>query len=739
VKQKSFVARISLTKIFLTSLVLCLCFLVSLQDAYGFKFSWRIPFEDKRKLNIAESLANKGKFSQALNNLHNITDKDVKTAILWWKLYRSEENSFKEIADFINNNPDFPALSRLLIKAEKAIDETMPPSDVIRWFSNKKLISDKPNNGGANTGGNTGSTPPPSATTGDSLGNIKDDATILREPITANGKLMLARAILASQAKNLETNKELAKQVASLIKLSWIEGKYNSEEIRKFLKEYGKYITAQDNNLKASWLLWQNRITETKQILRYTSINYRALFEARIALKTKKSGVDGYIRKLPSYLLKNEGLIYDRASWKLANNRTQEAFEMVKSLNLGADDEGAIITSVSAIKWWDFKEKLAKKLISEKRYKEAYRLIKNHKIAKNNSARANAEWLSGWINYYYLQDYRTAYSHFYKMYKTVSMPVSLGRASYWAGRSAAKNNNPKIAEEWFKVSSKYPTSFYGQLALHKINNNNFELPQMPTPTWEDKKQYRDNKLIKTAYIFSLINKDDYARMFIKQAVKLANTPGEQFLIAKFGLDINQFSYAVTAGKASVFYHGTILIDFNYPRFKNLQNANSLPITKPESALIHSIIMQESGFNKSAVSSAGARGMMQLMPTTAKQVAKWENLPYSKNRLLTDIRYNITLGSRYLQKRIEDFGGSYILAVAAYNGGAGNVSKWMKTNGDPRHLQNPDDIANWIELIPFEETRNYVMRVLEKLQLYRFALDRRKAKIQTAQDIKRGSK
>jgi len=286
------------------------------------------------------------------------------------------------------------------------------------------------------------------------------------------------------------------------------------------------------------------------------------------------------------------------------------------------------------------------------------------------------------------------------------------------------------------VAGKYPNTFYGQLGLLKLGRHQIEIPPQPEPTDDDFNRYLGNDLARAAYI--LHNLKDYrmAKKFIRAATIEAKTVGEAVLVTRMGKEMKHPEYGVAAAK-EMSRSGMIVMESHYPT-PPFESANTKkPITTPELALVYAIVLQESQFDIDARSPAGALGLMQLMPYTARVAARREHVRYSRQRLVMEDDYNVTLGSHYLEEMVDGFDGSYILGIAAYNAGPTNVKKWVKINGNPKDLKSIDQIIDWIEQIPFSETRNYVMRVLENVQMFRLALDA-KSELTLDKDLLRGN-
>ena len=337
---------------------------------------------------------------------------------------------------------------------------------------------------------------------------------------------------------------------------------------------------------------------------------------------------------------------------------------------------------------------------------------------------AAAEWMSGWISLSFLNDPILAIEHFENFYNNVSYPISLSRGAYWLGRSYEKLNKDDLKNKWYLEASKYLTTYYGQLAFLKINpDESFELSLEQKVDNDYKAMFENKGLVKIVYLLNELNRDKYTKHILRHLALDNIEKGSEILAAELATNISRYDFAIQISKLAS-YEKRFLNNYNYPIIGTPKIINGRKI--PETPFILSIIRQESEFDMSANSSAGARGLMQLMTYTARLVAKQAKLPYSKSRLTTDPEYNINLGSHYIAGLILEYDGSYPFAIAAYNAGPKRVKYWKKLNKNPQ--KNQIDYVDWIELIKFRETRNYVQRVLENYNVYRYIVEKRPVKM-----------
>ena len=522
-------------------------------------------------------------------------------------------------------------------------------------------------------------------------------------PLSGFGKMMLGDALLS---KNKET-------AINLIKEGFITADLSKNDLIFFRKKFKKYLNSSDYIKRADYLAWENKYWDLKRMLRYLPKDYQLLYTARQLLMSRSYGVDSAISNVPASLKKDAGLNYDRLKWRRKRGRVDSSLEILLSIKNNKD------YMVRPDKWWVERSIIARSLIYKKRYEQAYKITSKHGLSEGAEL-AEAEWMSGWIALSFLKDPILAKSHFTKFYNNVGYPISLSRGAYWLGKANLVLNNKKEADKWFKEGSKYLTTYYGQLSHMKIYpNKTFELKESTQVDKNYAESFYKNKLVAIVHLLDEVKKDKYTKHILRFLANDNVSAGSEILAAKLATDISRFDFAIQVSKIAS-YQKRFHNKYNYPVISTPNKVGSRKI--PEQALILSIIRQESEFDISARSRVGAQGLMQLMPYTAKTVAKQAKVSYSKSRLTTSPEYNINLGSFYIAGLILDYDGSYPFAVAAYNAGPKRVKYWKKINKDPQKKQI--DYVDWVELIKFKETRNYVQRVMENYNVYRYILSQK---------------
>ena len=481
-----------------------------------------------------------------------------------------------------------------------------------------------------------------------------------------------------------------------------------------FRKKFKKYLDANDYIKRADYLAWENKYWDLKRMLRYLPKDYELLYTARQILMSKSYGVDNAIKNVPNKLKNDAGLNYDRLKWRRKRGRVDDSLEILLKIKNNKD------YLVRPDKWWKERSIIARALLYKKKYETAYKITSKHSIESGSPEYAEAEWMSGWIALSFLNDPILATKHFQNFYNNVGYPISLSRGAYWLGKSYEKMNNNEQSIKWYQEATKYLTTYYGQLSYLKIKpNEKFELNEQVNVDNKYRKKFYEKDLVKIVFLLDELNKDKYTKDILKHLAIENVENGSEILAAELATNISRYDFAIQIAKLAS-YEKRFHNNFNYPIISIPKKVKDRKI--PETSFILSVIRQESEFDISANSHAGAKGLMQLMPYTAKIVSKQAKLPYSKSKLTTNPEYNINLGSYYMAGLILNYEGSYPFAIAAYNAGPKRVKYWNKINKNPQKKQI--DYVDWIELIKFEETRNYVQRVLENYNVYRYILEKK---------------
>jgi soluble lytic murein transglycosylase len=525
-----------------------------------------------------------------------------------------------------------------------------------------------------------------------------------RKPRTIYGAAALGRALIRSGQPPLAVD---------LLRVAWREQDFDRDQDEEaYFAEFGTYLRLEDHLARLDRVLWIHDETAAREIMPIVDEGHRALAEARIALWKGASDSPTRVAAVPKPLQRDGGLAYELA-------RTRRKLQDYPGAAAILDPPPTKVTRPDLL--WAELQDAARRALLRSEGAAAYRIALGHGSSEGITF-SEGEWLSGWIALRFLNDYKASYGHFSDLYAGVATPISKARGAYWAGRAAEKMGDARTALNWYKAAATNQIAYYGQLAAAHIGTHDF-LPfaSMPRPSKAERVAFDRNELSRVVRLLGQLDQADRARVFLQFMAEQTSNPSTLRMTAELGHELHRDDMALMVAKTAR-NKGVELIDYLFP----LRSVPAGP--GPEPALVLSVIRQESAFELKAQSPAGALGLMQLMPTTAKNVAKGLKLRYRKDDLSRSGDYNMRLGRAYLQELLDYFDQSYVLAIAAYNAGPDRVNDWIHLYGDPR--DNGVDVVDWIETIPYSETRNYVQRVLENLQVYR----RRLGSVQVAQSL-----
>ena len=579
--------------------------------------------------------------------------------IVGWLALRAGEGAFPDYLDFLRRHPDWPGLPLLRRMGEAGIPEGAPLEAL------RALFGESP-------------------------------------PQTGTGALRLADALArAGQG-------DAARDV---IVRAWRSLSLSAGEERQMLARWGGALV-NHHRARQDMLLWRSLAGEAERLNALVGTKWARLARARAALiRGRRKGVDSLVRAVPAELRADPGLAFARFRWRLRMGRTKDAIALMEERSASARALG------KPEAWASDRRRLARLLLREGKPGKAYRLAARH-FLKDGTDYRDLEWLAGYIALRKLGRPAEALAHFRALGQSARSPISLGRARYWEGRALEAMGQGEAARAAYAAAARHQTSFYGQLASEKIG-------APVDPALLGRERYDD------------FRRSPRARSAIFQAALLLEAAGESRLfdrflrhmaerlsdaeigaLAQFALNRDEPRAALLLAKYAAL-RGVVLMRPYFPAPAEARKAAAGAPAPVAAELVLSIIRRESEFAPQAASHAGALGLMQLMPGTGKQVAGKLGLRYSGERLLNDAAYNTRLGSAYLGHLHAQTGPYLPFVIAAYNAGPGRVRQWKRSLGDPRG--SVETAVDWIESIPFRETRNYVMRVMEGLAIYRIRL------------------
>ncbi len=578
------------------------------------------------------------------------------TRLIQWRyvLDKNSGASFSDIDGFLKNNPDWPLRDTLLARAEVAMDPNASPQAVLGWFGS-------------------------------------------RTPVTGIGMIRLGDAMLALGQSGGK----------DLVRRGWISGSFQPDQELAIVQKDGGLFTPDIDRTRLANLISQGDATAAGRELSRVEDDVQRLGRARLAFRSSRAQGERLAAALPPGLANDPDLLFDRARAARRAGDNQTAATLLQRREIKS------FIAVHADRWWPEANLVVRALVSNGDYRNAYGVVGDTGLT-TGSEFSESEFLAGWIALRFLKNPNQAMAHFKRLEAGVSRPISLARAHYWQGRSFEAKGNLADAYTQYKLAAQSPESFYGQMALARteavpiLHVNDVVLDASSL-----RNDFEKEDLVRAMRVLADLGQETILRIFALREQELHPDAKHVKILAQTLTDLGFREIAVRVAKTAS-YSGTTFLAFTHPVIPLPAFPGSG--TAPDPAIVLGLIRQETEFDPDSVSRAGAKGLMQLMPASARVDAAHAGLPYRPNDLTGDPNYNMQLGMVEFADDLNTYGGSLVLAIAAYNAGPGNVKKWLAANGDPR---SPSvDTIDWIEMIPFNETRNYVMRVLENAQIYR---------------------
>ncbi len=618
------------------------------------------------------------KWNTARGLIGRIEDQTARDLLTWHILTRSDTGAtFDELLAFAERRDDWPKFDRLLVQAEKAIPGDMPPERIVAWFAGQ-------------------------------------------EPLTSEGKVRLADSYFA-------LGQEKFGRV--WIERAWGDHDFSSKIEKQILRDHKKHISQDTHVRRMKRLLWHRQYSAARRLLPYVDKDTQALANARMNMLAGANTANRIRSSVPKKLRSDPGLLFDEIYAARRRGKDEETWPLLIN---GPTD---VDLMVRPEKWWIERHLQARKAHKDGEYETAYQLAANNGMSRGADF-AEAEFLAGWIALRYLNKPEKAYEHFVRLETGVSYPISKARSFYWQGRAAEAMGRTDKARIHFLSAGDFPYTYYGQLALvHPIIDAGTLILPRQLPIRDHLRWAFDiQENVKAIRLLAEFERKSDVRRFIYHYAENYHQSDEFALLAELALELDYPNYSVRVAKKANKRH-IALIEYSYPVLEVPEyGGKGAP---PDPALVFGLSRQESEFNPKAISSAGARGLMQLMPNTARITARKHGLIYNKAWLTEKPTYNTLLGMAHLSDLLERFDGSYIMTIAAYNAGALRSDQWNKAYGDPR--KGEIDPIDWVESIPFKETRNYVQRVLENTQVYRNRLSGTDLPIGIVADLNRSNK
>lgn len=527
----------------------------------------------------------------------------------------------------------------------------------------------------------------------------RPDAEVLRffaarAPLSTGGWVVLARALAASGAQ------DAALRIARRL---WADTPLELGEAEALLARFGPGL-ADLHEVRLHAMLWAGAADDARLLIPRVPAGLAALAQARLALQADAEGVDALIAAVPAELRQDPGLACDRFAWRLRRGLLDEAEALLR------DRPPEALGRPEA--WASGRQRLARRAFVAGDYARTYALAAPHGLIEG-AVMVDLEWLAGYVALRHLDRPEDARRHFARLRDRSSSPISLARGGYYEGLAYEALNQPEQARAAFDFAAQYQTAFYGQLAAERLGLPLDEalIAPAPNPDWRATR-LADSDLLAAALLLHAAGQWHEARRFTLHLAQGLDDPAELGALADLWLARGEPHFALKIAKLAV-QSGHVLMPAYFP-LTGLERAD-LPAPAD---LVLAVARRESEFDPRAISHADARGLLQVLPSTGRLTAQRLGLAFEETRLLSDPAYNALLGAAYLDEQIDRFG-AYSLVAAAYNAGPGRPDRWIGEFGDPR---DPDiDPVDWVERVPFTETRNYIMRVLEAVVIYRAIL------------------
>ena len=535
-----------------------------------------------------------------------------------------------------------------------------------------------------------------------------------QSPVSAKGRLALAKAMIA---RGDRANAE------RLVRQAWRNDAMSEDTEGNVLEMFGPFLNGGDHRARMDTLLYgtENEAAGMRAAKRLGS-GHVALAKARIAANRKGGNLKALLDAVPRELHSDPGFVFAKIQMLRRDERFAEAAQLMMS---APKDPGRLH---NLDEWWIERRLLARKMIDTNEFRTAYLIARDAALPARDIYKTEQEFTAGWIALRFLKDPAVAAQHFARIGVGSVNPTALARAGYWQGRAAEAAGKAQEARAAYARAAEQSTSYYGQLARAKLGLPQIELNGAPSA------RGRSPERLEIVRAAQLLYELDESEIAVPLLADMGENGDPEALV---GLGEITARYAdargmLLMGKAAL-NRGLPFDHYAYP-------VNGIPAFKAigpevEKSIVYAIARQESAFNPSVVSPAQAYGLMQVTPDAARYVCKRHGATYDLARLKNDPVYNAMLGAAELGGLLEDYRGSYIMTFAAYNAGRGSVKKWIERYGDPRDPKV--DAVDWVELIPFSETRNYVQRIMENLQVYRARFGGG-TRLQIEADLRRGT-
>ncbi len=633
------------------------------------------PAADVAAVKRVIEASRKGKEADADAAERSIGD-PVARKLAEWVILRSDNTnpSFARYAAFANANPTWPHAALFRRRAENALwNDNVDNNTVLAFFANQK-------------------------------------------PATAKGRYMLARVLLARGDRA---------GAAALVRHAWRYEDSGAEVEKRVLEMFGDLLTRADHKTRMDQRFYADDIEGGMRAANRLGGDEVSIARARAAVMKRLNNAKALLDAVPLSARKDPGYVFSRVQWLRKNDKLEEAGKLM--LTVPQDPEAL----VDVDQWWQERRILVRKLLDDHDPHTAYLVARDAAEPVRAYFRADHHFTAGWIALRFLHDPKTAAAHFANIVKDTVSPYAFSRGGYWQGRAAEAMGQRAQARSYYEMAARYTATYYGQLARARIGLPDLGLRGPPVSAAE-RAAASNLEIVRAAEILYALDERDLLASIYATLGETATDLAGICALAELAGKHHDGRAMLLLGEPA-YGRGLPMEYYAYP---TVGLPDYSPIAPPlDPAVTYSIARQESHFSQKVVSAAHAMGLMQVTPEAAQDTAKRFKAVYNRARLLSDPVYNMQMGTAELSNLLMGYNGSYILTFAGYNAGRGRVRQWIAAYGDPRDPRV--DPVDWVERIPLSETRNYVARIMENLQVYRARFSGG-SKLMIEADIKRGA-
>lgn len=609
-------------------------------------------------LKTALGLVQQGKSTEALATSAEFRDPAARKLITWLALrVHWKAVGFDRANAFLRENPDWPGVNGILRRRAEALiyDEKRDPKTVRTFFANNR-------------------------------------------PLSGEGKLALARALLASGDKI---------GAMPLVQSAWREDDLNSSIEEETLAAFSGFLGRDDHKARADKQFYSGNFSAAMRAAERGGADLVALERARQATSRRAKNANALINAVPAALRNDPGLIFSRVQYRWRNDDYAGAAKIL----FDAPRDPKLLVDTDS--WWREVRIVVRGLLDRGDPKTAYRIAVHTGTPDSENYKADQHFTAGWVALRFLKDPATALRHFKAIEGVSKHPTTLARSFYWQGRAAEAMGDRAASKAAYEKAAPFSTSYYGQLARSRLGLKDLEIRRPLEPSPADRANFSKFEPVRALRLLYAIDGQEFTVPFYADLADRAKDESQLLLLAAVAYEHRDPRGMILVAR-SAYSRGILIDSIAFPLFGIPDHPKDEPPV--DRAVVYAIARQESQFTQHVVSSANAYGLMQVIAPTARAITKRIGIPYDANKLKNDPVYNARLGAAELGHLLDTFNGNYVLTFVGYNAGPGRAREWIARYGDPRDPKV--DPVDWVERVPFSETRYYIQRVMENMQVYR---------------------